>query len=260
MNELIKVKDSSYARYEELLLRRDNLQKEAFQYERAYIREFGDMILEVFRMKIECIRKKKTIEYCQISRNHGKSVDQNQLQEYLRQEMETFQQQLDDMVEDTDNARKSKLISEVDLLTIKRIYHKLARQMHPDINPLTKDTPKLLELWQRVQLAYNCNDKKSMQELELLVTTALEQLGVGTLTIEIPDIEDKIAELTAEIIRIRETDPYRYKFLLEDPAQVEEKKTSLSEELRAYEEYSGQLDAVLDSLMISGVSMTWRMN
>lgn len=260
MNELIKVRNASYARYEELLLRRDKLQKEAFQYERAYVREFGDQILEVFQLKVECIRRKKTIEYCQMAINRGKSVSQDQLQAYLRREMAAFQEQLDDMVEDAENAKNSKLVSEVDLLTIKRTYRRLAKQIHPDINPLTNETPELLELWHRVQISYNCNDKKGIQELEILVTTALEQSGIGSLEIEIPDIDERIAELNAEIREIRETDPYTYKFLLEDPVQVEEKKAALSEELKEYQEYSAQLDQILAELMADRVNFTWRMN
>ena len=62
-DEIIRVKNSAYSRYEELLLRRDELRKEAFQLERQYVRTFGDLILQVFEKKIECIRKNKTIEF-----------------------------------------------------------------------------------------------------------------------------------------------------------------------------------------------------
>ena len=47
-----------------------------------------------------------------------------------------------------------------------------------------------------------------MEESEVLVTTVLEQLGVGEIEVEIPNIDEKIAELEAEITKIRETDPY----------------------------------------------------
>ena len=90
-DEIIRVSNSSYAKYEELLTRRDEVRKQAFQYERAYVREFGDLILQVFQIKIECIRKKKTIEYCQAFTNRGQSVDQNALQEYLQKELEEYQ-------------------------------------------------------------------------------------------------------------------------------------------------------------------------
>lgn len=262
MDDLIKSKNSSYALYEELLLRRDKLLKDAFQYERAYTSEFGDMILDIFQMKIDCIRKKKTIEYCQAYANRGQSVDHELLAEYLRQEMQPFKQQLDDMIEDANNAKKRKPVSEIDLLAIKRIYHRLVKKIHPDINPMINDIPELFDLWQRIQIAYNCNDKKSMQELELLTEAALEQFGIGDMDykIEIPDIEEKIAELRAEIAEIRSTDPYTYIYILEDPNAIDEKKAQLSEELKSYEDYSKQLDDVIEGLMGKGVSFTWRMN
>ena len=69
MNEISRVKNVSYDRYEELLMRRDAVKKEAFLLERAYVREFGDLILEIFQLKLECIKKKKTIEFCQRADN-----------------------------------------------------------------------------------------------------------------------------------------------------------------------------------------------
>lgn len=260
MNELIKINNSSYSRYEELLIQRDNLSKEAFQYDRAYVREFGDLILEVFRKKIECIRLKKTIEYCQAAANHGRSVDSSELSEYLEKEMAAFQEQLDGMVTDAENAKKSSLISEVDLLFIKRTYHKLVKLIHPDINPLTRETPELSDLWERIQIAYKCNDKKALEELLLLTNRTLEQLGVGSIEIEIPDIGEKIAELEKEILHIRETDPYAYKYLLENPVAVDEKKAALKNELQSYEDYINQLEEIFNGLMAGKVNFTWHMN
>lgn len=260
MDEIIRVKNSSYARYEELLMQRDNLKKEAFIMQRNYVAKFGDLILKVFEKKLECIRKKKTIEYAQAAINHGKAVDQEKLQAYLQQEMAAFQAQLDAMIEDTMSAKERETITEHDLLKIKRIYHKLVKLIHPDINPVTEENEMLSDLWERVQVAYNCNNLSDIEELELLVTSALERFGIENLEIEIPDIDDKIAEIEKEIVKIRETDPYMYKYLLEDSEAVDEKNNSLNEELRSYEEYSAQLDAVLEGLMANGVSFTWRMN
>ena len=84
---IIKVKNSSYARYEELLLRRDDVRKRAFHYGQEYTRTFGELILKVFEKKIECIRKKKTIEYCQTFKNHGMNIDQAGLQDYLKKQL-----------------------------------------------------------------------------------------------------------------------------------------------------------------------------
>ncbi len=260
MDGIIRVKNTSYARYEELLLRRDNIKKEAFIYQRNYTAEFGDKIIAVFEKKIECIRKKKTIEFCQMAANHGKAIDQVQLQEYLQKEMEEFQMQLNCMIQDTANAKKRGEVSEVELLQIKKIYHKMVKLIHPDINPVVAESEELRDLWQRIVIAYDCNQLKELQELEILVTTALKKTGIDKLDVDIPDIDEKIAELESEIKRIKETDPYMFKFLLDDPTAVEEKKNSLKEELKSYEEYSNQLEEILQNLLGKGVSFTWRMN
>ncbi len=260
MDEIIRGKSASYARYEELITRRDSLKKEAFQYHRAYVREFGDLILEVFRKKIECIQKKKTIEYCQAALNHGNSVDQKAMQEYLEKEMAEFKAQLNDMVQEREDSKRDKGITEKDILEIKRIYHRLVKKIHPDINHAVSTSHILMDLWNRVVSGYNCNDLKSLRELEVLVNKALEELDLEGTDFEIPDIDEKIVELEDEIQRIRETDPYQYKYLLEDADCVAAKKDDLKDELKSYEDYSNQLDEILEGIMGKGVKITWQMN
>ena len=99
-----------------------------------------------------------------------------------------------------------------------------------------------------------------MEETEILVDTLLKKLNLGTIDITIPDIDEKIAELEVEIEKITSTDPYQYKYLLEDPAAVSQKKQELRMELKDYEEYGKQLDEILDSLLQKGMKLIWRMN
>lgn len=247
-DDLIRVKNASYARYEELLMQRDAAKKEAFLREREYVRVFGDLILQVFRMKMECICKKKTIEYCRMFLNRGETVDLEALRAYLLKEMEEYQNQLDEMVRDNEAAKISQRISQSELLKIKKIYHRLVKQIHPDINPITNTNEELRDLWQRLLAAYNCNDLKEMEETEILINAVLEKLKLGMMEIEIPDIDEKIEELEKEIRQIKSVDPYQYKYLLMDPDAVEQKKEDLRKELKDYEEYSRQLQQMLDEL------------
>jgi predicted nucleic acid-binding Zn-ribbon protein len=78
--------------------------------------------------------------------------------------------------------------------------------------------------------------------------------------IEIPNIEAKIKELEEEIEKIMNTDPYQYRYLLEDKTAVEEKKKVLEDELREYEEYSNKLEEMLNGLLGYGMTFTFRMN
>ena len=248
MDELIHVKNSSYSEYESLLLRRDMLKKEAFAYDRNYIREFGDKILKVFEMKLSCIRKKKEISFCQTILNHGGIFDQEELKKFIEAEMEDYNKQLQQMIEENADAKKGEFVSEIDLLEIKKTYRKLAKQIHPDINPKTTEFPELLELWNRIVIAYDCNDLKEIKELEVLVAEAIESLGIGKMEIEIPDIYEKIAEVEAEIVKIRNTDPYLYKYILEDRNAIKEKNRELDEEYSSYKDYEEQLDELLNGI------------
>lgn len=100
-----------------------------------------------------------------------------------------------------------------------------------------------------------------MEETEVLVNAVLEKLDLGTLDITIPDIDEKIDEIQAEIDRIKSTDPYQYKFLLTDPEAVKQKKQELRDELKEYENYGRQLDDILDGMLEKGViTLTWQMN
>ena len=258
--ELIKVTNTSYTRYEELLIKRDDARKTAFIREQAYIREFGNLILEVFRMKMDCIRKKKTIEYCQVFANRGDAVDQNALQEYLAAELATYQKQLDKMIKENEVSKNCGRITEAELLKIKKIYHRLVKQIHPDINPITLENEDLMNLWQRLMVAYSCNDLKEMEETEVLINSLLESLDIETVDITIPDIEERIAELEAEIKEITTTDPYMYKYLLEDPGAVAQKKSELRTELKEYKDYCKKLDEILSTLIGKGVTFVWQMN
>ena len=64
MDDLIKMNDGQYQKYEELLLKRDQLNKDAGSIHTAYMKEFGELLLENFELKIDCIKKKKMIAYC----------------------------------------------------------------------------------------------------------------------------------------------------------------------------------------------------
>lgn len=74
------------ARYEELIIRKSALQKECFQLEREYLRAFGEDIMALFRVQLECAAKKKTIEFCQIAVNRGLEPDPEELSRYIAAE------------------------------------------------------------------------------------------------------------------------------------------------------------------------------
>ena len=168
---------------------------------------------------------------------------------------------LDIIGKDYEESKAATKITEADQVQIKKLYHKMVKLIHPDINPMVNDSEELQSLWQQAVAAYNGNDLKTLQELDVLTAKAVNDLNSGKeIEIEIPDIDEKITALENEIREMMDIDPYQYKFLLNDQEAVEEKKSSLQQELKSYQEYGKQLDQILDGLLQSGVKITWEMS
>lgn len=248
--DIVKVKNISYSKYEEVLLKRDNLRKEAEEYHLAFIRAFGDLITESFRLKIECIKKKKMIAYCQRMVNQGKEINQSSMHTYIEHEMAEYRKELKAMVDDVKAVKDARKISPLELKKIKSIYYNLVKLMHPDIHPELADDETLKDYWQRIVIAYTYNSLADLEELDVLVRTHLEKKDTGGELPEIENIDVKIAQVEKEIEEIISTDPYLYKLLLDDRREVERKRQSYKDEIKSFTNYSAQLQDVLDTFEI----------
>ena len=257
MNEITKGKNGGYDRYEELLLRKAALGKECFLLEQEYVRVFGEDILELNRLKIECAKKKKTIEYCRIAVNRGEEPDEEKLYEFIEKETRELEEHFRKMAEEYETARSMVQLTEADLARIRKIYRRTAKLLHPDLHPEVAESEELQDLWNRVSAAYACNDLKELEELEVLVTAALADGKGDEWKDEIPDLDERIAALETEISGIKETDPYQYKFLLDDPEAVQEKKDALKEQIGEYRAYAAQLEEILASVLPEGMIIIW---
>ena len=129
-------------------------------------------------------------------------------------EMKHYYAELEEMLAETKAAKTCLEISSVTAMTVKRIYRSLAKKLHPDIRPEVTDHPELMDLWNRIMIAYQNNNLKELKELEVLAATALEQLG-DQMDIDIPDLEQKIHLLEMEIASLLSREPYTYKNILE---------------------------------------------
>lgn len=237
-----------YTRYEELTLQKEELEKEAEQYQIAYIKEFGELITKAFESKVDCIALKKEIAFYIAAKNSGKTVTAEQVSEYLKKHMTAYKQELARILEAKEQAKKATPISSFAEAQIKTIYRRLAKMLHPDISPLTGNDPLLGELFQRVIIAYKCNDLKELQKLEVLIKKQLDDNGIGNFNVVIPDIAERIDELEKEIDAIVNSEPYTYKKLLRDADAVEKKKHELTAEIKEYTDYKTELSAKLKEI------------
>ena len=239
--EIICVANGDYSRYEELLLQRDQLEKEAYQFQQAYTREFGGMTIEAFQLKIDCISLKKSIAFCIAAKNRGEVPDAAELARFLSVQMAAYYESLETMAEEHRAAQSTGFLSPHEVSEVKKIYRRLAKLLHPDISSLTEEYPELGELFQRVLVAYQCNGLRELRDLEALINKILEDRGIETVGVAIPNVEERITELENEIARILSTEPYLYKELLADALRIQAKKDELKKEIEEYQTYKDQL-------------------
>lgn len=250
--DLIKSTGSKYDEYESLLLERDQLNKEAGQIWTVYLRIFGQLTTENYEEKLECIKCKKTIAYYQNILNHGGTVDSKAMQEYLDREMAEYYDNLKKMMDDNKRAKEARTSSAYEVKRSKELYRRLAKIIHPDLNPATDESDELQELWQRILIAYGKNSVKELAELEVLVRKVLKDLGIGEVKVDIPDITDKIDEIKNEIEDIKRNEPYSLKYLIEDENAAQKKKDEITKETEEYKKYHKELGEIIVKMIASG--------
>ena len=257
-NLIVTVNDTRRQRQEleNLLMRRDLLRKEANSFEIAFTRELGEKLREILELKIDCIKKKKTLSYCAQYRNAGRIVNAEAVKNQVELEMKAYYYELEEMVKMNAVAKDATTAGDVDYENSKRIYRRLARLIHPDLNPATRDNDILMELWDRILEAYHSSDCEELENLEILVRREIE--GAES-SIELTDIGERIIRLEREIGIITETEPYTYIKILKDDDSIEQKKKELDNEYAEYETYSKELMAEIDKLMNEGgVRLIWK--
>ena len=250
MTDLLKVRNSSYILYEETLMEKENLKKEAEQIRIDYLKVFGDLLLSVFHAKIRCIELKKRIAYCQRCINTGEEIHEEELEEYIDDEMAEYNDQLAQFGTDVILANRSKEVSEQDYYKVKEIYYRLAKEIHPDMRPDLAEDSVLKDYWNQIGAAYRLNQLDELIDLEALVSRYLQDMGITDKEIEIEHVDERIERLEKEIERIRTTEPYIYRKVLDDPDTSAKKKQKLEQELNEYNAYFEELEAILKNFEI----------
>lgn len=245
VQDLIKVKSSSYLRYEELLLKKEQLKKEAAKYGFLYEQMFDSLSKEVDAYRLDCVKKRKIISYCRSVLSSGSTIKQKELDDFVEKAIKDYQETLDFLNKDNGNKQSE----DDDVITdaekqkaLKTVFRQLAKQIHPDMNIDLKDDETIIDLWNRANIAYNCNNLEELEEIQVLTNRYLQSTNRKYIDVEIEDINERIFNINRSIYKITHTKPYIYKFILESDDSIAKKKDELYKELNDYKRYSEELD------------------
>lgn len=246
--EIVHIANGDYEQYEELLLQKDAYEKEAFSLQQHYTAVFGDLVIEAFQLKVDCIALKKEIAYYIKAKNRKIKADAKALAKLLKEEMAAYKKRLKELAKERDAARSGRPIGPMEVAKIKKTYRRIAKILHPDLSPLTEEHPELASLFQRVMVAYDCNDLKELENLEELMNVFLKNEGIEECSMVIPNVGERIKELEEEIEKIITTEPYTYKKLFDDPFLAEEEKKKYQQDIEEYVAYKQELTVNRDTL------------
>lgn len=247
MEHKIRKQEDLYKRYVRLLLEKEKIVKTNFQVQQRFIELFGDLRLEMLKVEIEIAKIKKEMEYLVRKKNRNESYDLEEMDDFVNQALEGMKAQYERMKEEQAQLKNKKMLSQEEVKEVKRLYRRLVKLVHPDLNP--HQTKEQKELWHQLQEAYRNNDLAWLRELNVLIVFKTK----GHEEVEIEDLEDKIEAVREEIALLKEEDLYQMRELVIDEEWIEAYKEQYERERSDFEVYLRSLQKEKEKLIGSFV-------
>ncbi|WP_305209728.1 J domain-containing protein [Dubosiella newyorkensis] len=247
MEHKIRKQEDLYKRYVRLLLEKEKIVKTNFQVQQRFIEVFGDLRLEMLKVEIEIAKIKKEMEYLVRKKNRNESYDLEEMDDFVNQALEGMKAQYERMKEEQAQLKNKKMLSQEEVKEVKRLYRRLVKLVHPDLNP--HQTKEQKELWHQLQKAYRNNDLAWLRELNVLIVLKTK----GHEEVEIEDLEDKIEAVREEIALLKEEDLYQMRELVFDEEWIDAYKEQYERERSDFEVYLRSLQKEKEKLIGSFV-------
>lgn len=225
-----------------LLLERDELQFVICKnIETEYMLKLGNIEYKAYQAQCLSLRLKRKIELIQAKKNRQEKVIISAIEEALDTEFAEYQKQLDEQINKMNDALKR---SKVEVLTVeenkelKKLYRKIVKALHPDINPDVSETQ--VNLFDNAVQVYKSGDLNTLRIIgEMVGNSPLLEQHKDALT-RLNEEKERLQNLLKVIIdsikQIKSEYPYTMKEIIEDEEQIEQKKRELENVLSQYNE------------------------
>lgn len=228
-------------KYLMLYKKHEDLCKENFVIYNRYNLVFGEKYYERYLLFLECERLRRKIELYQFYLNREEKIDKVLVESMLNAEFLEYEKKLALILEEYQLAQefdKLPVLSAAEIREIKRIYLKIVKKIHPDLNPNFKSQK---DLWEKTLRAYKLNDLKTLQECEFILDNCLfevknEKPEVAKLDEEISKFNQKITEIKEKNIDLVNSFPYNQKRLLSNYHLIQEKLEEITADIELFRE------------------------
>lgn len=247
--EIVPEEDGLLQKYEKLFLKKQRILQECTQLRIVYMKLFGTLQVELFELQLQTIRRRKEIALYLKAYNQGISPDPEAIEAELDKAMESYRDELDQLISQNAAAGSASPVTDEEKLKIRRIYRELVHLMHPDLHPNLENNEMVQDLWNQLNVAYQVMDLEAMEEIRVEVIAVLSGLPDTGVMPAADRLAERILKLRTDIDIIKARDPYRYKEWIYDRELVIEKKEELKEQIEDLKDYSTQLTDSLERLI-----------
>lgn len=238
-----------------LLLERDELQFVICKnIETEYMLKLGSIEYKAYEAQCAALRLKRKIELIQAKKNRQEKVIISAIEETLDTEFAEYQKQLNEQIDKMNDAlkrSKAEVLSDEDNKKLKKLYRKIVKALHPDINPDVSETQ--VDLFDNAVQAYKNGDLGTLRIIgEMVGNSPLPEQHKDAMTQLVEErerLQGLLKSIRESIDNIKSEYPYTMKDILEDTEKTEKKKQELENILEQYNELISIYKAKIEEMI-----------
>lgn len=238
-----------------LLLERDELQFVICKnIETEYMLKLGSIEYKAYEAQCAALRLKRKIELIQAKKNRQEKVIISAIEETLDTEFAEYQKQLNEQIDKMNDAlkrSKAEVLSDEDNKKLKKLYRKIVKELHPDINPDVSQAQ--VQLFDNAVSAYKNGDLNTLRIIgEMVGNNPLSEQHKDAMTQLVEErerLQGLLKSIRESIDNIKSEYPYTMKDILEDTEKTEQKKQELENILEQYNELISIYKAKIEEMI-----------
>lgn len=238
-----------------LMLERDELRFVICKnIETEYMLKLGSLEYKAYEAQCAALRLKRKIELSQARKNRQEVINLTVIDKTLDEEFLGYEKKLNEQVDKMNDAlehSKGEYLSEEDNKELKKLYCKIVKVLHPDIN--SEVTIAQVKMLDNAINAYKNGDLKSLRIIDEMVgdhkLPEKHQDALTQLKEEKKRLNRMVTSIQESINKIKSEYLYCVKDILEDEKKVEQNKAELEELLKQYMELVETYNAKIKEML-----------